>query len=51
MQKELGKIPEVGDSFTYENLSVEVTKTENRRALEVRVEILPDDAEEKNSED
>ena len=51
VQKELGKIPEVGDSFTYENLSVEVTKTENRRALEVRVEILPDAGENKNSDD
>jgi len=30
----LGKIPEEGDSFTYENLTVTVHKTEHRRALE-----------------
>ena len=52
VQKELGKIPDVGDSFTYENLNVEVTKTENRRAIEVRVVITPpDDGEEKTSDD
>ncbi|MBR5528173.1 MAG: HlyC/CorC family transporter [Clostridia bacterium] len=39
VQKELGKIAEAGDSFTYENLFVEVTKTENRRALEIKVTI------------
>ena len=31
---ELGKIPEEGDSFTFENLTVTVHKTEHRRALE-----------------
>ncbi|MCL2003966.1 MAG: hemolysin family protein [Oscillospiraceae bacterium] len=30
----LGKIPEEGDSFTYENLTVTVTKAEHRRVLE-----------------
>lgn len=39
VQKELGKIAEPGDTFTYENLFVEVTKTENRRALEIRVTV------------
>ena len=52
VQKELGKIPEVGDSFIYENLAVEVTKTENRRAIEIKVTITPDEDEEsKNSDD
>ena len=27
--EELGKIPEEGDSFEYENLSITVTKTDN----------------------
>ncbi|MCL2841050.1 MAG: hemolysin family protein [Defluviitaleaceae bacterium] len=30
----LGKIPEEGDTFTYENLTVTVHKTQHRRALE-----------------
>jgi len=30
----LGKIPEEGDSFDYENLAVTIHKTENRRVLE-----------------
>lgn len=51
VQKELGKIPDVGDRFTYENLEVEVTKTENRRAIEVRVSITPPDDGEGNDSD
>ncbi|MBE6571456.1 MAG: HlyC/CorC family transporter [Ruminococcaceae bacterium] len=51
VQKELGKIPEVGDSFTYENLAVEVTKTENRRAIEIKVTITPDEDEENKGSD
>ena len=51
VQKELGKIPDVGDSFTYENLAVEVTKTEHRRAIEIKVTILEDvEGEEKNED-
>ena len=34
----LGKIPEEGDSFTFENLAVTVHKTEHRRALECVIE-------------
>lgn len=33
----LGKVPAQGDSFKYENLSVTVTKTEDKRVLEVVV--------------
>lgn len=40
--QELGKIPEKGDSFTYENLSITVTKTDSRRVLEIGVKILPE---------
>ena len=41
---ELGKIPEEGDSFTFENITVTVYKAEKRRALECIVSSL---AEEK----
>ena len=37
--EELGEIPKVGDSFTYENLHITVTKTEFRRVQEIRVQI------------
>lgn len=49
VQKELGKIPEPGDSFTYEKLFVEVTKTEHRRAIEIKVTVEQEqDAEQEN---
>ncbi|MBQ9980573.1 MAG: HlyC/CorC family transporter [Oscillospiraceae bacterium] len=38
--EELGKIPKVGDEFTYENLYVRVTKSDPRRVLEVKVSLL-----------
>lgn len=38
---ELGKIPEEGDSFTYDNLTVTVTKVDFRRAVEIRVVVAP----------
>jgi CBS domain containing-hemolysin-like protein len=37
----LGKIPEEGDSFTYEHLTVTVQKIEGRRVLESIVCIKP----------
>lgn len=40
--QELGKIPEEGDHFTYENLSITVTKTDSRRVLEINVKVLPE---------
>jgi CBS domain containing-hemolysin-like protein len=33
--QKLGAIPNEGDTFTYENLSITVSKTENRRAIEI----------------
>ncbi len=33
----LGKVPEVGDRFVYENMEVLVTETDNRRPVEIRV--------------
>lgn len=38
--QELGQIPDVGDSFTYENLFVTVTKTDQRRVLEISAEVI-----------
>lgn len=48
----LGKIPEVGDRFDYENLNVEVTETDGRRASEIIVTVNPvaDEEEEKDRE-
>lgn len=51
----LGKVPEVGDSFEYKNLSVEVTQIDGRRATEIKLTVYPvsddddEDAEEKSS--
>ena len=44
--EQIGRIPEVGDSFTYENLHVTVTNLEHRRVLEIRVEVLPQEEQE-----
>ena len=33
----LGKIPDEGDSFEYENLSITVTKTDSNRVMEVKI--------------
>ncbi len=46
VQKELGEIPEVGDSFRFDNLFVEVTKTENRRAIEIKVTVSEEEITE-----
>ncbi len=43
---ELGGVPKVGDNFTYENLHVTVTRTDFRRVLEIRVELLPEQKED-----
>lgn len=54
----LGHIPVVGDHFVYENLDVTVTKVDNRRVLEIRVALIPQEdsdteieKEEKKSSD
>jgi len=47
----LGKIPEEGDTFTHENLTVTVHKTEHRRALECIIETnTPGDSEKSPTE-
>lgn len=48
----LGKIPEVGDKFDYENLSVEVISSNGRRAAEIKLTVHPvsdDDDDEEDS--
>ncbi len=40
--EELGRVPEPGDRFTWENLDVTVTRAEHHRVLEIRVEVLPE---------
>ena len=40
--EELKKVPAVGDSFTYGNLHVTVTKCDNKHVLEIIVKVLPD---------
>lgn len=47
----LGKVPEVGDNFEYENLSVEVTETDGRRASQIKVVINPLPEENEDDDD
>lgn len=44
----LGKIPQVGDEFEFENLSVKVIKVDGRRAAEIKLTVHPveDDGED-----
>lgn len=39
---ELDNIPAAGDAFHYKNLSVEVTRAEERKALEINIKIIED---------
>ena len=50
--EQLGKIPEVGDTFEYHYLTAEVTKTEHRRAVEVKITVNPvkEEQEDEKSE-
>lgn len=48
VMEQLGKIPDEGDSFVYDNLEVTVTQTDNQRVLEINVKVLP--KPEKNDE-
>ena len=38
---ELDKIPEEGDTFSYKNVDVAVTKTDARRVVEIEAKINP----------
>lgn len=46
LAENLGNIPEVGSSFTYQNLSVTVTEADEQMAHEIQVTVLPPPAEE-----
>ena len=43
IMEQLGRIPEDGDSFEYENIVVTVTKTDHRRVVECVVRVIDDD--------
>lgn len=43
---QIGKIPDVGDSFDYENLHVTVTETDNQRVVAINVTVTPEEDEE-----
>ena len=38
--EQLGRVPESGDQFTWENLDVTVTRAEHHRVLEIKVVVL-----------
>ncbi len=44
--EQLGTVPAEGDHFVYENLDVTVTKVDNRRVVEIRTFLLPQEDEE-----
>lgn len=54
IMEQLDKVPEVGDSFTYQHLSVTVTETDYHRVTKITCETLEiadeEDAEEKNDD-
>ncbi len=45
--EQVGRVPEVGDRFQAEGLDVTVTRVEHRRVLEIRVEVIRPEGEEK----
>ena len=46
IMEQVGKIPEQGDSFTFENIEVEVTETDSHRVAFAKVTKLPEETEE-----
>ena len=47
---QIGKIPDVGDSFDYENLHVTVTETDNQRVIAINVRVSPGGEEDADGE-
>ncbi len=47
VMEQIGRVPEQGDRFQAEGLDVTVTQVEQRRVLEIRVEVLPEEEEDK----
>lgn len=50
IMEELGQIPEEGDGFDYENISIRVIATEGHRVSKVEVKLLPEVKEESDEE-
>ena len=50
VMEEVGRVPEEGDHFVYENLDVTVTKVDHRRVLEIRVVVLDQPRDEEKPE-
>ena len=50
VMEEVGRVPEEGDYFVYENLDVTVTKVDHRRVLEIRVVVLDQSPDEEKPE-
>ena len=48
VMEELGKVPDVGDSFVSEGWQVTVTGTDERRVQEIRVEKLESEEEDED---
>ncbi|MBN2300821.1 MAG: HlyC/CorC family transporter [Acholeplasmataceae bacterium] len=44
--EELGKIPDIGDKFTYRNLKIKVSAADLTKVLEVVIEIIPEEINE-----
>jgi len=45
VMEQIGRVPEQGDQFQAEGLDVTVTRVEQRRVLEIRVNVLPEEEE------
>jgi len=43
VMRHIGKIPKLGDGFVYDKLKITVTKIDNRRILEILVEIIEEE--------
>ena len=50
VMEEVGRVPEEGDHFVYENLDVTVTTVDHRRVLEIRVVVLDQSPDEEKPE-
>ena len=45
VMEQMGRVPEQGDHFRAEGLDVTVTQVEQRRVMEIRVSVLPEEEE------
>ena len=50
VMEEVGRVPEEGDHFVYDDLDVTVTKVDHRRVLEIRVVVLDQSPDEEKPE-